>query len=181
MKEIKTAIIYLAAFLDTTLSDEQLKVYSDWISEKFNGDHVALAACIKIYIENEIVNRSPYEKFYSTLAKISEIQKPTRDFKSEAENIAENVLICVSKFGNSNAERAFEYLGDDAKVLKSIGGFSNLCRTLTPENRTFVKKSLVEAALGVLKNDNYLQNQSRISFEQIASRERLMLEEGNEF
>lgn len=82
--------------------------------------------------------------------------------EDRANSIAALIFAAVGRYGRPNARRAQEKLGPEAwGVVEEIGGWSNLCATLTAERRDTFHAQTRDVAKGVLARSERLRRPLR--------------------
>ena len=132
--KIPQQVLGLAEYYDKKLSENQLEMFVDDLSEITFEE---LQFAIKKY------RKDPANVFFPLPAKLLAIITPIMNEKDEAQEVANLVISAVSKFGQTNPEEARKSIGELSwETARLMGGWKHLCEILTLENEGMLRAQL---------------------------------------
>lgn len=121
MSEYKIKILELAAFYEKTLTDEQVRVYSEFLAVRLTTHELVQA--IALYCDD------PKNEFFPRpVSKLVALIKEPIDDDSTAREVAARIVAAIPKFGWCNQEAAKNFVGEIGwAVIEKQGGWPYLC------------------------------------------------------
>lgn len=132
--KIAQQVLGLAEYYDKTLSENQLSMFVEDLSEL---DFDQLQFAIRKY------RQDPLNVFFPLPAKLIAIITPVLNEKDEAQEVANLIITAVSKYGYTNPEQARKFMGDLAwETVIKMSGWKHICETLTIENEGMIRAQI---------------------------------------
>lgn len=150
--EFKIKLIELAAFYEKSLTDEQLKVYAQYLIQRITISEFAIA--IGKYCDD-----SKNEFFPRPISKLVALVHEPVDDDAQARDAAGRIVHAISKYGWCNVESARNYVGELGwAVVSKQGGWVNLCEasrtmnleTFQAQSRDLAKSQIKMARAGLI-------------------------------
>lgn len=140
---IAQIILGLAEYYNHTVNKNQLAMY---VEDLIDLSPEQLELAVKKYRVN------PDHKFFPLPAALRGEVAPHIDAIDEARDIANIIIASVSRFGHTNQVEAQNHIGELGwTVITRMGGWKNLCETLTLQNESMFRAQIRDYAMTVQK------------------------------
>jgi hypothetical protein len=150
--EYKLKILELAAFYEKTLTDEQVRVYSEFLAQRMSIHELTHA--IALYCDD-----ATNEFFPRPISKLVALIHSPIDDESVAKESAARIVAAIPKFGWCNREDAKAFIGEVGwAVVEKQGGWQYICEhygkeismsTFQAQARDLAKSQIVLAKRGL--------------------------------
>lgn len=149
MSEIKALLVMLAEYYQKTLTDNQVRMYAEDLSE-FPFEEVSRAM--------DSYRKNPNNKFFPIPAQLVEIMRPGVDDQSEAVEVSGRIWEAIGKFGRDAPARAKSFVGEVGwHVVQRMGGWAAVCEVIAEDGgifraqmREIAKSAMIRSKLGIL-------------------------------
>lgn len=132
--KIAQQVLGLAEYYDKTLSENQLSMFVEDLSEL---DIEQLQFAVKKY------RQDPANLFFPLPAKLIALVTPHMTEKDEAQEVANLIITCVSRCGYTNQLQAKERMGELAwATVQLMGGWKHICESLTFDNEGMIRSQI---------------------------------------
>lgn len=167
MSAYKIALLKLAAYYEKALTDEQIRIYSEQLSQSLT--ELEVAQSISMYVDN------PENEFFPRpVSKLIALIKRPIAKDDQAQNLADLLRMAISKHGQHwedghfmGGERVYagrtcsyphwswaavsEFGGVGLEIVKRNGGWMNFCNSYFTQPEGVFKKQLRDAASTVIE------------------------------